>query len=139
MLPCGMELVANLVKGLDFCRQAHNMGADIALFPEMWSNARAYENMVGIALANYARPMQKGHSMVFHPVSYLSEDDNEQDTLVIEAGEAEGIYIAEFDLDSIRDYRQREDWGDSYRRPGCYGALLNTEAQPPFVREDAQR
>lgn len=27
----------NLDKGLNFCRQAKAMGADIALFPEMWN------------------------------------------------------------------------------------------------------
>jgi predicted amidohydrolase len=27
----------NLQKGLDFCKKAKEMGADIALFPEMWS------------------------------------------------------------------------------------------------------
>lgn len=30
-------LQGNLIKGLDACRQAKAMGADIALFPEMWS------------------------------------------------------------------------------------------------------
>jgi hypothetical protein len=28
--------------------------------------ARADENMVGIALANYAAPQEKGHSVAFH-------------------------------------------------------------------------
>ena len=35
--PCG-ALDGNLEKGLDSCKQAKEMGADIALFPEMWSN-----------------------------------------------------------------------------------------------------
>ena len=34
----GHTLEENLQKGLSACRQAHQMGADIALFPEMWSN-----------------------------------------------------------------------------------------------------
>lgn len=34
----GPTLEANLQKGLSACRQASAMGADIALFPEMWSN-----------------------------------------------------------------------------------------------------
>ena len=34
----GLTLEENLQKGLSACRQAHQMGADIALFPEMWSN-----------------------------------------------------------------------------------------------------
>ena len=28
----------NLEKGLDYCRRAKAMGADLALFPEMWNN-----------------------------------------------------------------------------------------------------
>ena len=30
-------LEANLKKGLEYCRKAKGQGADIALFPEMWS------------------------------------------------------------------------------------------------------
>ncbi len=33
----GSDLEANKAKGEAFCRRAHGMGADIALFPEMWS------------------------------------------------------------------------------------------------------
>lgn len=35
--PCG-TLQANLEKGLRLCQQAKELGSDIALFPEMWSN-----------------------------------------------------------------------------------------------------
>ena len=35
--PCG-SLFENLQKGIGFCRKAKAMGADVALFPEMWSN-----------------------------------------------------------------------------------------------------
>lgn len=35
-MPCG-SLEGNLEKGLELCRQAKGLGADIALFPEMWS------------------------------------------------------------------------------------------------------
>ena len=35
--PCG-TLEGNLEKGIASCRKAKDMGADIALFPEMWSN-----------------------------------------------------------------------------------------------------
>ena len=31
------DIQANAVKGEDFCRRAASHGADIALFPEMWS------------------------------------------------------------------------------------------------------
>ena len=35
--PCG-TLEGNLEKGIASCRNAKDMGTDIALFPEMWSN-----------------------------------------------------------------------------------------------------
>ncbi len=35
--PCG-TLDENLLKGVSACREAKQQGADIALFPEMWSN-----------------------------------------------------------------------------------------------------
>jgi len=34
---CGTDWVANQQKGEAFCRRAHAMGADLVLFPEMWS------------------------------------------------------------------------------------------------------
>jgi predicted amidohydrolase len=37
ILPCG-SLGGNLQKGVEYCRKAKAAGADIALFPEMWSN-----------------------------------------------------------------------------------------------------
>lgn len=38
MAGCGGDQIANLEKGEAFCRRAAEQGADIALFPEMWSN-----------------------------------------------------------------------------------------------------
>ncbi len=37
MTSCGNDQNANLSKGEAFCRRANEMGADIALFPEMWN------------------------------------------------------------------------------------------------------
>jgi N-carbamoylputrescine amidase len=48
MVSCGTDLFANQQKGEVFCRRAHAMGADIALFPEMWS--------IGYTPANPAPP-----------------------------------------------------------------------------------
>lgn len=44
--PC-QTLQENLEKGIRYCREAKEKGADIALFPEMWSNGyRIYERPV---------------------------------------------------------------------------------------------
>ena len=41
------SLDGNLEKGIDYCRRAKSLGADIALFPEMWSNGyRIYDRPV---------------------------------------------------------------------------------------------
>ena len=123
-------------------------GAEIILTPnacELEENrigefrARAYENMVGVAMANYAAPQQNGHSVAFDPIAFDGEDGPSRNTLVIEAGEEEGVYIAEFDMRRIRDYRNRETWGNAYRKPRSYQLLTSMEVAPPFVRKDSKR
>ena len=100
---------------------------------------RAFENMVGLAMTNYAAPQNNGHSIAFDPVVYVVPDGEPRDTLIIEAGGVEDIYLATFDLDSIRAYRERESWGNSYRRPRIYGKLSDESVDPPFVRPDSTR
>ena len=41
--PCG-SLTENIEKGIGNCKKAKALGADIALFPEMWSNGYNMEN-----------------------------------------------------------------------------------------------
>ena len=53
-----------------------------------------------------------------------------------QAGGEEGIYIAELDLEMLREYRQTEVHGNAYRRPGKYGLLTDGERKEPFIRED---
>jgi predicted amidohydrolase len=105
---------------------------------------RAYENMVGVAMTNYAAPQNNGHSVAFDAVAFDAgqhpkEDGEPRETLIIEAGESEDVYIAAFDMDSIRAYRERETWGNAYRRPRLYGMLTSTKVNPPFARRDATR
>jgi N-carbamoylputrescine amidase len=116
-------------------------GAELILVPnacEMEANrlgqlrTRAYENMVGVALTNYAAPDANGHSVAYDPISF--DENGSRNTLVIEAGESEGIYLATFDLDIIRAYRERETWGNAFRKPQSYGLLTSRDVEPPFVR-----
>lgn len=94
---------------------------------------RAYENMVGVAMANYAAPEHNGHSVAYDPVTYDGEG-RPRDTLLVEAGGEEGVILAPFDLDALREYRRRETWGAAFRRPHRYGPLLGTDLAPPFLR-----
>lgn len=98
--------------------------------------ARAYENMLGIATVNYpyGKPDCNGHSTAFDGMAYL--DGRGRDTLVVEAGEGEGIYLADFPLDRMRRYRESEVHGNAYRRPELYSELTARETAPPFIRAD---
>lgn len=120
-------------------------GAEILLVPNACPmeinrlsqlRARAYENMVGIATANYpyGQPDCNGHSSAFDGIAYRPKNSGSRDTLIIEAGEAEGIYMARFPIDELRDYRQREVHGNAYRRPEKYHALVSDEKSKPFIR-----
>ena len=50
--------------------------------------------------------------------------------------EAMERYIAEVDLDLLREYRACEVHGNAYRRPELYGALLDETVNEPFIRND---
>jgi predicted amidohydrolase len=122
-------------------------GAEIILTPnacEMddlryWQLAsRAYENMVGVALANFAAPKSGGRSCAFSGIA-CNEDESMNDMTLMEAGPEEGVYIAEFDLDALRSYRERETWGNAFRKPYAYGPLVSPDVTEPFVREESRR
>ncbi|MFM9106655.1 MAG: carbon-nitrogen hydrolase family protein [Chloroflexota bacterium] len=115
-------------------------GAEIVLAPNACEmddlrlaqlRVRAAENMVGVALANYAGGEYRGRSAAFHPCAY-GEDGRPRDTLLAMGGPDEDIVLARFDLDGLRDWRRRETWGACYRRPGAYAG--DAEARPEFAR-----
>jgi N-carbamoylputrescine amidase len=120
-------------------------GAEIILTPNAcwleWNRltqfrVRAFENLVGMAMANYAAPQENGHSCAFDPIAF-DEKGHTRDTLIVEAGGAEGVYMGEFDLERLRDFRRRETWGDAFRRPHRYASLTSLDVAPPFVRVNA--
>ncbi len=102
---------------------------------------RAFENMMGIATCNYpaGQPDCNGHSNAFDGVVYLPDSDESRDTCILEAGEEEGIYVAEFDMDVLREYRRTEGHGNAYRHPRKYGLLTEEQINEPFIREDYRR
>ena len=99
---------------------------------------RAYENMLAIATANYpsGQPDCNGHSTAFDGIAWRESDPVSRDTLLVEAGEAEGIYTAVFPIDELRKYRSTEIHGNAYRHPGKYHALISREIHEPFLRRD---
>lgn len=99
---------------------------------------RAYENMLAIATCNYPAgvPDCNGRSTLFDGAAYLPELESSRDTCILQAPEAEGIYLAALDLDQLRAYRAAEVHGNAYRRPEKYTLLLDTAVRPPFLRPD---
>src|SRR5256714_8667571 len=93
--------------------------------------ARAFENMCAVVMTNYAAPQNNGHSVAYDAIAYEppcgDEDGQERDTLIVEAGAQEDVYLATFDLARLRAYRARETWGNAYRRPRLYGLLTETK------------
>lgn len=76
--------------------------------------ARAFENLVGIASANYPFPHDNGNSQAYTCVAW-NEGGSEQETLLVRAGQEEGVFLARFDVDEIRKFRKREAWRLDYR------------------------
>lgn len=114
-------------------------GAEIILTPNACNlspillsqfRVRAYENAVVTAMANYsgagADPFN-GHSCVFNV------DGRE----LLMAGEGEGVYVAEINLGTLRDFRERTIYGNAFRRPHKYRSLVGTGVDPPFIRNNA--
>ena len=103
--------------------------------------ARAFENMFAVATVNYpaGQPDCNGHSTVFDGIVYLPETEDSRDTCVLEAGEEEGLYIADIDLRTLRAYRESEVHGNAYRRPEKYGLLISKKIDPPFIRADRRK
>ncbi len=125
-------------------------GAEIVLVPNACPmeinrlsqlRARAYENMIGIATVNYpsGQPDCNGHSSAFDGMAYKPSETVSRDTLVIEAGEQEGIYLAGFPIDELREYRRHEVHGNAYRHPQKYHLLISEAIEEPFLRADYRK
>ena len=100
--------------------------------------ARAFENMVGVAVANYAAPRHNGHSAAYDAVAFDRHGES-LDTRIVEAGEGEGVFLAEFDMERIRAYRAREVWGNAFRKSRRYRLLASEDVEEPFHRAQARR
>lgn len=122
-------------------------GAEVVLVPNACPmeinrlsqlRGRAFENMMAIATCNYPNtvPDCNGHSSVFDGVAYLPHWEGVRDMCILQAKEGEGVYMAELDLDLLREYRACEVHGNAYRRPQLYRELLDTTVEEPFIRED---
>ena len=129
------------------------LGAELVLAPNAchmdvtrvaMMRSRAAENMMGIAMANYPTPRFDGTSLAIDGVAYRHAVHGEEfgeavDPLMLQAGDEEDIFVADFDLDRLRDYRASEVWGNAFRKPRSYAGLTSPDVLPPFVRPEARR
>ena len=97
-------------------------------------STRAYENMCGVAMAN-PNGKNAGNSCAYSPICWDGNDECVDNTLLLADAETEGLFYAEFDMDAIRQYREREMLGNTFRKVKAYSDLLSDEIHYPFKRE----
>ena len=105
-------------------------GAEVIVVPNAsaWNptrshqlEARAFENMVAIASINYPGDGW-GRSSAYTPIVF-DLDGSPLDPLLAKADARPQLVPFRFDMEAIRDWREREVWGASHRRPDAYTRL----------------
>ena len=132
-------------------------GAEIVLVPNAClfddhrlaqMKTRAFENKLVLAMANYpdSHPAGNGRSLGISAVAFANEppDGNRRgdsgqsffrETLCLEAGPDEGVFVFDIDLDELRHYRRNAIWGAVHRRPETYGELVHPGSRPESDRD----
>ncbi|WP_105153323.1 carbon-nitrogen hydrolase family protein [Streptococcus suis] len=117
-------------------------GAEIILVPNDCGSmrpriqalsTRAYENMVGIAMAN-ANGENAGCSCAYSPICWDKNGICLDNTIMLADDVTEGLYYADFNMDAIRAYRSSEMMGNTFRKVVAYKELLDTTVSEPFIR-----
>lgn len=118
-------------------------GAEIILVPNDCGSmkpriqalsTRAYENMVGVAMAN-ANGENAGCSCAYSPICWDENGICVDNTIMLANDLAEGIFYADFNMDSIREYRKSEMMGNTFRKVQAYKELLDDTISEPFIRD----
>lgn len=125
-----------MLKGAEIILVPNDCGA---MKPRLCAlSTRAYENMTGIAMAN-PNGENAGNSCAFSPICW-DENGNCVDNVLLMADDlTEGLFYAEFDMDEIRRYREKEMMGNTYRKVKAYDLLLNKKIEYPFIRDNQER
>lgn len=101
-------------------------------------STRAYENMVGVAMAN-PNGINAGNSCAFSPICWDEKGNCIENEILLADSDSEGLFYAEFDMDSIRKYREKEMLGNTYRKVKAYKMLLDQSIHYPFIRKNQSR
>lgn len=122
-------------------------GAEVILVPNdcgsmqpriMALSTRAYENMVAVAMAN-PNGDNAGCSCAYSPICWDRNGKCVDNTVLLVDDKTEGIFYAEFDMEAIREYRNREMLGNTFRKVEAYSQLLSKEIKKPFIRDGQNR
>ena len=122
-------------------------GAEVILVPNdcgsmqpriMALSTRAYENMVAVAMAN-PNGDNAGCSCAYSPICWDRNGKCVDNTVLLADDKTEGIFYAEFDMEAIREYRNREMLGNTFRKVEAYSQLLSKEIKKPFIRDGQNR
>jgi len=112
----------------EFPEPAHQLmrnGAELIVVPNACSwddvrtaclKTRAFENLVGVAMANYPTPVNNGESQAYTCMPW--KEGRPRQMLIAKAGEQEQILLASFEVDEIRSFRNLESWRMEYQRHG---------------------
>ncbi|MEC0201809.1 carbon-nitrogen hydrolase family protein [Paenibacillus lautus] len=100
-------------------------------------STRAYENMVGIAMANPPGE-NAGCSCAYSPIMWDLDGKSVDNTIMLADNVSEGVFIAKFHLDEIRKYRNQEMMGNTFRKVKTYKELLSEKVEDPFIRGNNQ-
>ena len=125
----------------------YQIGAEVILVPNDCGSmqpriralsTRAYENMVAVAMAN-PNGDNAGCSCAFSPICWDRNGKCVDNTVLLADDNTEGIFYAELDMEAIREYRNREMLGNTFRKVEAYSQLLSKEIKNPFIREGQNR
>ncbi|MDD3239036.1 MAG: carbon-nitrogen hydrolase family protein [Lachnospira sp.] len=118
-------------------------GAEIILVPNDCGSmkprvqalsTRAYENMVGVAMAN-PNGKNAGCSCTFSPICWDKKGICVDNTILLADEMSEGVFYADFGMDAIREYRSREMMGNTFRKVDAYRELMDKNIYDPFIRK----
>lgn len=144
---CGIRLGIMICYDREYPESARILmlkGAEIILVPNDCCamkprlcalSTRAYENMVGVAMAN-PNGENAGNSCAFSPICWDGDGNCADNVLLMADDLTEDLFYAEFDMDKIRSYRENEMMGNTFRKVKAYGLLLNEKIEYPFIRDN---
>lgn len=113
---CDFSMEALLTPGDDFPVGELDTAAGPVSIGAMICYDREFPESARILMLNGAEIILVPNTWDMNDILF-TEDGHAVDPTVVEADESEGIWIAPFDLDELRRYRERETWGTHSASP----------------------